>query len=194
LFPEWLSILECQWHNGFSTMMASHPLLTPSSPRTPPRQRFTAYEDALLRSLVCDGPPKNWKAIALHFPGKTTRQCRDRYKNYLCQDHHLVRNWTAIEDLTIEQAQLTFGHQWAIIARLLPGRRCVDVKNRWYHHLVLRKGPRTFQDELEADRNRAMAEAGSVVRAPEFPLGPREIGDGLFVWNNVVGRQLEAEE
>jgi hypothetical protein len=165
---------------------------TPQPP-TPPRQKFTAQEDALLRALVQDCQTRNWQTISLHFPGRTARQCRERYKNHLCQGH-VRRNWTAIEDRTIQQAQLLVAQRWAIIAKLLPGRRCLDVKNRWYHHIAIANRPRTFQDDLLADLNPPPAKQREVVTPPDFPQGPNEIGEGLFIWNNIVGRQLERED
>jgi hypothetical protein len=171
-------------------MAKSHSWLVPlPAPPVARRQKFTPHEDALLRSLVAEFDPPNWQVVARSIPGRTARQCRERYRTYLCQEH-VPRSWTAMEDDVIERAIAMMGQRWAVIAKLLPGRRCIDVKNRWHRHIALLARPQTFQDELEAERRKAAC----AVPAPEFPRGPHEIGKGLFVWNDVVGRQLEAED
>ena len=46
------------------------------------RRKFTPGEDERLRNIVLRNGPKKWQKIALEMPGRTARQCRDRYQNY----------------------------------------------------------------------------------------------------------------
>ena len=68
-------------------------------------------------------------------PGRTSKQCRERYNNHL---HIRIRKgeWTPEEDEIILKLHSNFGSQWSCIAELLHGRADNDVKNRFH---VLRR-------------------------------------------------------
>ncbi|MDR2628737.1 MAG: SANT/Myb domain-containing protein, partial [Puniceicoccales bacterium] len=57
---------------------------------------FTPDEDAQLRALVAEYGTDDWSQIALDMPGRTGRQCRDRWVNYLNPDISLL-SWTKAE-------------------------------------------------------------------------------------------------
>jgi hypothetical protein len=107
-----------------------------------PRQCFTPEEDARLRELVQEHGENQWGIIAGKM-GRSDRQCRERYGNYLCP--RLTRRpWTEAEDRLVIDSVRTLGPHWSAIGRLLRsltndpdgiGRSEVDVKNRWYSHL-----------------------------------------------------------
>jgi hypothetical protein len=106
-----------------------------SSPRQPVQKRkFSSAEDAELRSLVDKHGTKNWEEIAVFMPGRTSRQCRDRYNNYLL-DSLVATPWTPEEDAIIVERFRRIGPKWVTIARLLKGRSGNHVKNRWHRHL-----------------------------------------------------------
>jgi hypothetical protein len=67
-------------------------------------------------------------------PGRTARQCRDRYKNYLMES--LVNApWSPEEDAILLDRFQLLGPKWVEIGKLLHGRSGNNVKNRWYKHL-----------------------------------------------------------
>jgi hypothetical protein len=103
-------------------------------------QRWTLEEDRLLGDAVSRYGPKNWKKIASQVPNRTSRQCRDRWIEYL--DPTLRHgDWTEEEDqLLIEQRQL-LGNKWAKIAQNFPNRTGNEIKNRWYSRFSKRKPP-----------------------------------------------------
>ncbi|OHT17658.1 Myb-like DNA-binding domain containing protein [Tritrichomonas foetus] len=113
------------------------------------RQMFSLYEDNKLRQLVQEYGEKNWRAISKQMPNRTTRQCRERYKNYLAPN---VTNgpWTAEEDLLLEQKYLEFGPKWATIAHFFKNRSDVNIKNRWAsnRHKAARTTPRNIIESL----------------------------------------------
>jgi hypothetical protein len=80
-----------------------------------------------------------WCEIADHLPGRTPRQCRDRWLNYLCPSNSFAP-WTPDEDRIIIQKVSTLGNKWAEIAKFLPGRSDNGVKNRWYASLRANTG------------------------------------------------------
>jgi hypothetical protein len=91
---------------------------------------FSADEDSRLRSLVSQFGDTDWKRIASQMPGRTTRQCRERYKNYLSPDLS-PRPWTQLEDDILAQKVIELGHKWAQMTGFFTGRSDVSLKNRW---------------------------------------------------------------
>ncbi|MDR1434977.1 MAG: hypothetical protein LBI77_01055 [Puniceicoccales bacterium] len=106
----------------------------PSFPRKRTKKYWQEEEDNLLRNVVEQNGPQNWNQIAAQVPGRTAKQCRERWIEYL--DPTVKHgDWTEGEDqLLIEQRQL-LGNKWAKIARNFPNRRGNEIKNRWYIHL-----------------------------------------------------------
>jgi hypothetical protein len=94
------------------------------------RQMFSAEEDARLKQLVSQHGSKDWKNIAKKMPNRSTRQCRERYKNYLSPE--LINlPWSASEDDLLRQKFDVFGPKWATIAHFFTGRSDVSLKNHW---------------------------------------------------------------
>ncbi|CAN8074643.1 unnamed protein product [Agarophyton chilense] len=108
---------------------------TPYSITKRPRKRgtvkrlWTPQEDDRLRRLA-KLRPENWNVIAESLPGRTGKQCRERWLNHL-QDGIRKGFWTAKEDEIIILEQARRGNRWSDIARLLPGRSDNAVKNRF---------------------------------------------------------------
>jgi hypothetical protein len=93
------------------------------------RQMFSADEDRLLRQLVAQFGDRGWRTIASQMPNRTTRQCRERYRNYLAPD--LTNEpWSESEDDLLREKFRELGPRWATIARFFKGRSDVALKNR----------------------------------------------------------------
>ena len=54
--------------------------------KTHPRAKFTKEEDEMLKNLVENFGDNNWQVISSKMPGRNSRQCRERWQNYLSPD------------------------------------------------------------------------------------------------------------
>ena len=100
------------------------------------RRLFTPEEDVRLMSLM-QFPFIDWETIADQMPGRTARQCRERWVNYLSPT---IRNdpWTDVEDQILLDKINDLGRCWSTIGHFFNGRSENDLKNRWYSHLRYR--------------------------------------------------------
>uniref|UniRef100_M4C2C4 Uncharacterized protein n=1 Tax=Hyaloperonospora arabidopsidis (strain Emoy2) TaxID=559515 RepID=M4C2C4_HYAAE len=102
-------------------------------------------EDELLKELVAEGR-KNWGQVATRIPGRTSKQCRERWYNHL--DPSIIRGeYTVEEDRMILDAQARLGNRWSAIATMLPGRTEDAVKIRW-KSLCRHQGGADFDESI----------------------------------------------
>ena len=95
-----------------------------------PRKKFTDEEDEFLKSLVTKYGIKAWNKISELMPGRTPRQCRERYGNYL-QPHLLNGEWTQEDEKKLIEKYNEIGPKWAKIAEFFETRSDVNVKNHF---------------------------------------------------------------
>ncbi|KAK1930815.1 Transcription factor MYB3R-2 [Phytophthora citrophthora] len=90
---------------------------------------WSVEEDALLMEMMLKGYD-NWRQVSNSIPGRTAKQCRERWRNRL--DPSINKSpFTEEEDEAIQQAYEKYGNRWTQIAELLPGRTEDAVKLRW---------------------------------------------------------------
>jgi hypothetical protein len=95
-----------------------------------PHKKFTADEDLLLEEAIAVHGDSDWSTIVIFFPGRTMRQCRDRWTYYLSPSlNH--RDWTPEQDALLLEKQRYFGSRWVQLARFFPNRTDAMVKYRW---------------------------------------------------------------
>ena len=98
------------------------------------RRKFSPEEDIKLSRAIALQGPRKWDQIALSLPGRTGRQCRDRFHNYL--NPSLTNGpWTREEDRLLEQKVYELGQHWNKIAMFFRGRSSNNIKNRWYTYI-----------------------------------------------------------
>ncbi len=119
---------------GSSSQAGSSSSARPSPSGGVMKNMWTSAEDKRLRELV-GSSPANWNAIAAKLPGRSAKQCRERWANHLSPNIH-KGGWTKREDDIIIREQKRIRNKWAEIARLLPGRSDNAVKNRYYSKLA----------------------------------------------------------
>eukprot|EP00903_Cladosiphon_okamuranus_P008416 g8092.t1 len=131
--------------------------------------QWTPEEDQLLVSVVNEGH-KNWGSLSARIPGRTSKQCRERWCHHL--DPRIVKGqWTAAEDEIIVSMQKQIGNKWAQIAQQLDGRTENATKIRWK---ILERELKRDGDEREEEK--AAASVLSKTGNPdEVPIGvPRD--------------------
>lgn len=90
---------------------------------------FTDEEDKIINNFVKLTGGKNWIFIAHFVPGRTAKQCRDRYTNYLKPG--LINNeWTEKDDELLIELYSRYGSKWAIMNKYFQNRNQVSLKNR----------------------------------------------------------------
>ena len=118
----------------------------PRAQRRPPvGGKWSTAEDTLLKGIVAEHGPKNWKKIAdILGDTRTDVQCLHRWNKVLRPGLH-KGPWTPEEDevvrreidaVTIEKVK------WSVVAEKLPGRIGKQCRERWFNHLdpTIKKG------------------------------------------------------
>lgn len=126
---------------------ASSQNATKSQQPTNSRKKFSPEEDKALQELVEQYGAKNWDKIAELMPGRTGRQCRDRYRNYLIPGF-FNGQWSQEEDNLLRQKYLEFGSHWAKMTPFFNGRSANSLKNRW-NYFVCRTTPPPPQQPIQ---------------------------------------------
>jgi hypothetical protein len=93
--------------------------------------KWTVEEGAKLTEAVSK-LGYEWPAVAALVPGRTHRQCRQRWVESL--DPAITRNrvkWTEEEDRKLTEAVTKLGNDWIQVALLVPSRTNLQCRKRW---------------------------------------------------------------
>lgn len=134
---------------------------------------FSKQEDEKLMYLVKNcGKKLDWRTISLDMVGRTPRQCRERYMNYL--DPRLVKSeWTREEDNLILNEYNKIGNRWQRISEMLCGRSASSVRNRIVFLLKLEKKKLNSSDTATESDNDIKSEniSSTLLDNFEIPFG-----------------------
>lgn len=115
-----------------------------------PRRPWDTPEDKRLCDIVALCGSTSWSDVAAMMPGRSAKQCRERWNNHLKPD---VRKgpWTPEEDQIILQAIAELGPSWSKISKRLPGRTDAAVANRYHQTLkpIYEIGQRSAQPTVK---------------------------------------------
>lgn len=95
---------------------------------------FTPDEDEKLKHLANKYGTRSWSLISTYLEGRTPKQCRDRYSNYLFPGF-FKGEWTNEEDCLLFKLYNEFGPKWSKIKKSFPDRSSNSIKNRWNYFL-----------------------------------------------------------
>ncbi|KAH7468685.1 hypothetical protein KRP22_011868 [Phytophthora ramorum] len=147
------------------------------------RSSWTPHEDAKLRNLVLQLGRSSWSEIALHFPSRDRKRCRERFLNHLAPSLS-TSAWTAQDDEKLQQLQRTMNSQWAQMALKFRGKSPESVKNRclMLARRAAHKGP--------ADRRRAQPQRWTTAEKEKLRTLVTTHGarNWLFIASQLPGR------
>lgn len=92
---------------------------------------WTLEEDKRLIEWVQKEGALKWSRAAHYIPGRSGKQCRERWLNNL-NPHLKKSNWTDEEDELIFSLYKKYGSAWSKIAKNFEGRTENSIKNRFY--------------------------------------------------------------
>lgn len=146
-----------------------------------PKNAWLPAEDALLRDAYMristeHDEPLPWNEVALLVPGRSGKQCRERWVHHLQPAVH-KGDWTEEEDAMIFQQMQVHGKKWSAIAAAIPGRTDHAIKNRYYstcRRIARQQKKKTTEGGESAE---SAAAAGLVQMSPTAP-GRRASGGG----------------
>jgi hypothetical protein len=142
-----------------------------------PKAKWSLDEDQLLLRLIHEQGARHWNQIAESIPGRTGKQCRERWLSKLSPDFTPMP-WTAEEDQALLRCQSTHGNQWAKFRVELPNRSVIQIKNRWVS--LVRRGSacRGERTTIPCQPARSIPVIPECVH--EAALADCEFGEGIF--------------
>ncbi|KAK3146058.1 hypothetical protein QOZ80_3BG0260970 [Eleusine coracana subsp. coracana] len=98
--------------------------------RIRPSAAWTPQEDATLARLADEHGGRHWRRVAELMPGRSSRQCRDRWRHQLARSvYH--RPFTAADDEELARLFLRHGGRWSAVSRAAHRRTSRVMRRRW---------------------------------------------------------------
>jgi hypothetical protein len=94
------------------------------------QDRFAPEEDSILCRFVLNSGTRAWDHAASLLPGRTARQCRDRWRHYL-QGTYPNSSWTDFENTLFWKVVALAGPKWNEILPLFRGKTQSDLRRHW---------------------------------------------------------------
>jgi hypothetical protein len=119
-----------------------HDCLRSKTDKTPGRVgKWTKEEDGTLKDAVVKHNGEDWAAISALVPGRSKRQCQNRWHNeFRSKGDETTAHagkWTTGEDGKLKDAvEKHNGKDWIAISALVPGRTSTQCRNRWVKYLL----------------------------------------------------------
>ena len=89
------------------------------------------FEDKVLVAAVKKYGTHNWRKIAFYIPGRSNRQCRERFMMRLNFPERKLGNWTEEEDKQIIQLAKEYNCSWVKIEQKMKGRNARQIASRY---------------------------------------------------------------
>jgi hypothetical protein len=141
------------------------------------RSKWTVTEDEQLRNAVDQWGTDSWQCVGKFVPGRTGKQCRERWLGQLAPTVSR-ESWLTEDDFKLVRLHAEIGNKWAAIASKMPGRSAVSVKNRW--SWLLRHNVRM-----------TLMTTVSLRQAEIHTKGSREVFEPLFMDDGLFGSRFQ---
>lgn len=97
------------------------------------RIHWKKHEDNLLKEAVNKYGPCKWSQIANMVPGKTKKQCCDRWRIHV---KGIGRNvWERKDDVALEKAVYEMGDNWTLVAKAVTGKTNKQCRERFKNYI-----------------------------------------------------------
>eukprot|EP00935_MAST-01C_sp_MAST-1C-sp1_P001915 g1915.t1 len=134
---------------------------------------WTKEEDESLRQAKATCTSTNWSQIAAAIPGRCGKQCRERWTTFLDPKFKHTA-WTEEEDATLLDCHQRVGNQWSLIAKSLPGRSQVRVRDRFKK--LCRNGIAVQENKPpRSETGGATAKPASIIKSAATVIKPVDI-------------------
>ena len=128
-------------------------------------RRFTEEEDDKLRELVKKYGENQWLLISSCMGTRNSRQCKDRWHQYLSPEANLAP-WTQEEEELLKRLFEQYQGKWLEILKFFPKRSYNQIKNKW----------------KTIERKRKIAEANKFI----YPIKSLKIQNKLYFIKTVL--------
>lgn len=147
------------------------------------RIHFTKEEDEKIKLLVDNIGTRQWPLISTFLNGRTAKQCRDRYANYLMPGF-FQGEWTKEEDELLAKLFHQHGPKWSIIHKHLPNRSSNSIKNHWNYYF--RRQNKENQKNLQINQTdlQSINESTKLISKVEINSDSSQMANSLSNQNN----------
>lgn len=118
------------------------------------RKVFTKEEDEKIKELTAIHGTKQWNLIAGFIKGRTAKQIRDRYFNYLFPGF-FSGEWSNEEDELLIELYNKYGPRWTVLQKSFQNRSANTIKNRWDFFLCRQFNKKQYDDIASDVENNA---------------------------------------
>ena len=114
------------------------------------KRKWVPEEDVILMCHVSQYGTNNWSLVSEQIPGRTPKQCRERYTNYLtCENYS---EWTREDDELLLEKYKELGPKWSKMKEFFDKRTDKQLLNR-YRTLMKRKNKMKHNTTEENTKN-----------------------------------------
>lgn len=140
---------------------------------------FTKEEDEKIKDFVKKFGTKKWKFIVKFMKGRTAKQCRDRYSNYLSPGI-FHGQWSNDEEKLLIELYKKYGSKWSIIHKYFPKRNTNSIKNQWNY--LIHKSCEYYNNDLI--KNEGKVESKEKEKDPKSKKNDFDERNDLLIENN----------
>jgi hypothetical protein len=156
---------------------------------------FWSYnEDCKLLSWIQTKGPKKWTACAQTIPGRTGKQCRERWFNALNPEVK-TGQWTIEEDYKIYVLYSYLGGKWSKIAKYFSNRTENSIKNRFYSSLRKLYSEKVKVNNIKNEKcNLKSSSVGIKELKQLFPVAKEMLAEKIMIVKHMNKDEFEIYE